>query len=77
MDGDHGLAATGATDHDVRAALAELNTAGPFHQPKHLSARHASTVLDDLMDRTTARNARSRSRHQPAPSGSYERLSRR
>ena len=58
MDGDHGLAATGAADHHVRTTLAERSTPCPLDQFEHISARHPSTLLDEQSNRTPARNAR-------------------
>jgi hypothetical protein len=48
MDRDDGLAASRATNDDMRATLTDLNAPGAFDDPHDVSPSHVSTVLDEL-----------------------------
>lgn len=59
MDWNHGLAAFGAPNDDVRAALAELNALCALYDPHDVSTGHASSVLDNHSSSPPEQSARS------------------
>lgn len=48
MDGNDGLTTTGTANDHVRAALAKSDASTMLDRPQRLSARHSSSVLDEV-----------------------------